>query len=273
MGRASSQQAIHCPPRRGEAGQEIPSDPARAGLVRRHIDRAEHIQPRRWETLLLPQVDQRQGTARWISVYVARDSGAKALLARLYADKNGRTATLLASGSLSRPRGGSWNVFPINATAVKVGQSYSVALLAKGGTLVLRSGRDGSCASATSPSGRLEGVAGPTQAARSLQGCLVSTYVMGLQTVTATSASAPTGATTTQTGATTTPSATGHGAASLGPQLLTLPPINLGPPTITGTAQQGQTLDADPGSWLNGRHQRRRGLLRRNHRPPTMNKS
>jgi hypothetical protein len=141
--------------------------------------------------MLLRQSDVQQGTARWISVYVARHSGARAVLGRLYVDNHGVPGALIASGSLSRPRAGSWNVIPINETAVKQGQTYWVALVARGGSLALRGAPDSSCTSTTSPSGQLGTVAASGQGAGSSQGCVLSTYVLGDEPATTTTTASP----------------------------------------------------------------------------------
>ena len=53
------------------------------------------------------------GTIETLSVYVAKKTKAKALVAGVYADNDGHPGELLASGRLASPTAGAWNDVPI----------------------------------------------------------------------------------------------------------------------------------------------------------------
>ena len=99
-------------------------------------------------------VDQTDGTARSISIYVASHSRAGTLLVGLYSNKGGNPG--LASGvrHVARPEISRWNKITIKSTAVKAGQHYWVALLSKGGTLYFRDRSKGVCTSENAPATR-----------------------------------------------------------------------------------------------------------------------
>jgi hypothetical protein len=96
------------------------------------------------------------GTIETLSVYVAKKTKAKALVAGVYADNNGHPGKLLASGRLASPTAGAWNDVPIiPSTAIAAEQSYWIALLGIGGVLNLQDeccGAQGSQPSETSSS-------------------------------------------------------------------------------------------------------------------------
>ncbi|MGZ4383981.1 MAG: hypothetical protein ACXVY3_05245 [Gaiellaceae bacterium] len=80
-----------------------------------------------------------KGDGSSLSVYVDSGSGATRLLAGLYADRGGSPGKLLAQASL-KPSAGKWNSVGIPSKTAKVvaGRPYWLALLGRGGKLVLR---------------------------------------------------------------------------------------------------------------------------------------
>ena len=70
------------------------------------------------------------GTIDTLSVYVAKKTKAKTLVAGVYADNGGHPGKLLASGRLASPTAGAWNDVPIPSTAIaamssRTGSRYS----------------------------------------------------------------------------------------------------------------------------------------------------
>jgi Bacterial Ig-like domain (group 3)/Glycosyl hydrolases family 16 len=82
--------------------------------------------------------DHATASATSISVYIDSRNSAKTLVAGLYTDNTGKPGVRLASGSRTSLVAGKWNTVTINATAVNAGQMYWVAVLGKGGDLVIR---------------------------------------------------------------------------------------------------------------------------------------
>jgi hypothetical protein len=169
--------------------------------------------------VLLRHVDRQAGMAEWIGIYVAAGNTGKDLLGSLYANDNGRPGTLLASGSLSSPQAGAWNAIRLQSASVQASQSYWIAVLAKTGELALRNTGNTSCPSDVRWDGKLTALIARAHTAQWSSGCSFSVYVMG------TPADPP-------------------------DALPTVPPVDVVAPAIGGTAQQGDTLSANPGTWL-----------------------
>ncbi len=79
------------------------------------------------------QKADKTGMITSLLVYVT--SGSTALVAGLYSNNNGRPGTLLAQGTLSSPKAGTWNAVPVPATSITAGTVYWIAILSPGGIL------------------------------------------------------------------------------------------------------------------------------------------
>jgi hypothetical protein len=168
------------------------------------------------------------GTAQSIAVYLDPTSAATSLSMGLYADNGGHPGTLLASGTLSSPAAGAWNSVSIPATSVSPG-TYWLAVLGFGGTPYWRDRAAGNCASEVSAQVNVSALpsAWATGQAWNNSNCPISAYVS--------SASAAGGGTV------------GGGGGGTGPGA-TAPAVTTAP-SVSGTAQQGQTLTTSNGSW------------------------
>ena len=89
--------------------------------------------------------NQWSGTASEISVYVDSRNRAHRLVAAIYSDQPAGPGSLLATGSLSSPRGGSWNVVRIRPVRITRGKVYWIGVRGAGGGLYFREVKGGVC--------------------------------------------------------------------------------------------------------------------------------
>ena len=196
--------------------------------------------------------DSKPGMASAIMVYVAKGSRASRLMLGLYSDRAGHPGVRMAEGSLRSPRAGAWDRIAIARTRVKP-QSYWVALLGQGGALSLRG--VGGCQGQEVSGAAMGSLPRVWKAGDPSSGCDLSAYVSGTSSTSGGSSSAPTtivagplaptlpvAGTGSTTASTTTDTTTTGGT-------LTLPPVDVSPPVISGTATVGDVLRSSTGSW------------------------
>ena len=120
------------------------------------------------------------GSARSVSVYVDRRSRAASVIVGLYAASGGHPGRLLASGSASAPKAGSWSTVSVNATPVASGVTYWVAVLGRGGVLSFRDRAGGPCTSESSAESSLGALPSEWASGPAWSACPVSAYVRGV---------------------------------------------------------------------------------------------
>lgn len=114
------------------------------------------------------------GTARSISMLLARGSRAKTLVAGVYADAGGHPGSLLGSGSLSHPKVRTWDTVSVRRPfSVTGGAAYWIVVLGKGGAVHFRYRNQASCLSQRSRKRRMKGLPGSWRGVR-MHGCPVS---------------------------------------------------------------------------------------------------
>jgi hypothetical protein len=159
-----------------------------------------------------PFVASSSGTASSVNLYVDSQSGASTALVGLYTNAGNHPGSLLAQGTQPSPTAGAWNPIGLNSAPVVAGTTYWIAVLGEGGTLSFRDADAGSCSSITSSATNLNAFPASWSSGTSWPTCSLSAYVTG------TPPPPP-------------------------------PPSNTTAPTVSGTAQQGDTLTSSNGSW------------------------
>lgn len=163
------------------------------------------------------------GTTRTIRLYVARHHRAHAFTVGIYSSRSGRPASLLAAGSASSARAGSWATVRVRSVALRAGRKYWIAVLAHRGRVYVRDHSGRSCRSAVARQRRLHGLPSRWRTGSWRRSCSISAQVRGALSV-RTPAPTPTPPTPTPTPPAPTPTP--------GPIGLTPPPIVC---TVTAT--------------------------------------
>jgi hypothetical protein len=125
-----------------------------------------------------PFAVRRAGTVSAVSVYLDAHNKARTLMVALYSSRRGHPVKLVASGKLSSPKAGSWNRVSLGRVAVRARSTYWLAVLGRGGTLVFRDARHGSC-QARMYRTRMASMPRRWTSATRMNACSISAYAMG----------------------------------------------------------------------------------------------
>ena len=202
------------------------------------------------------------GTVASINVYLDLRTRAARLLAGLYADVKGKPGARVTAGSTRSTRSGAWNSVRVAPATIKAGTTYWLVVLGRTGPLYFRHRDAGSCFTQTAYQKPLTSLPPAWIGGSRSRMCPISAYVRGqaaqvtihgpINTVANPVGTVGTGPANSGAGATGSDSSGGGGSSTTTNPLptLTLPPVNLGAPAISGTAQAGQTLSSSNGTWL-----------------------
>ena len=130
------------------------------------------------------------GTASSVSVYIAAQNRATALIAGIYSDRAGHPGAKLASGSLASPKAGAWNTVTIRPVRVSASTTYWLAILGRGGTLYIDAAPSRACNSQMSRPQSLRALPVTWVGGTRRASCPVSAYISGRALVHATNAPA-----------------------------------------------------------------------------------
>lgn len=183
------------------------------------------------------------GTATSLWVYVSAHNRATTLSAALYSDKNGHIGVPLTTGHVA-PKAAAWNEVGLRPVPVKPGTTYWIAVLGRRASLYFRErggsvcGRTSTCPISAYVTGRvigrtiIKGTRAPSGAGAGLSG--TGTGLSGTGTDLGGTGDGPGGTST-------SPVST--------PPLLSVPPLIVALPEVTGQTVQGGTLSTTPGTW------------------------
>ncbi len=187
------------------------------------------------------------GLAADARIYIDRKSTARTVVVGVYDNADDRPGSLLSTGSISSPLGGSWTTVPLAPTRLVSTRTYWLTILGEDGTLRFRDRRHGQCRSDESAEASLNGLPASWHAGRTHAHthCSVSAYILEaagaasspIKLVTLPSPTSPPGLPS--------PTVPTHPVEAPSPPA----PTNTALPVLSGTYTQGQVLSSTKGEW------------------------
>jgi len=191
------------------------------------------------------------GLARLVHLYISSANTAGTVIVGLYSDAYGHPDSLLSAGSASASSAGTWSAVSIAQIELMSGRTYWLAILGRGGVLRYRDRWRGSCPSQTSAQTTLGALPTYWRTGTFYSDCPVSAYVTAddppppdpIEPV------APTPPFEPVPPANPAPSEEPPPPAEEPLPPAPVAPANTVPPSIAGSAIEGQELGASSGSW------------------------
>ena len=131
------------------------------------------------------------GVVRGLRIYLDSHTRARRVVVGLYSNHRGHPGSLLARGTVSKPRHRAWNRATVRSTKVHAGWTYWLAVLGHGGRVTFRDRSGKRCLSATSRRS-IATLPSLWRTQRTSATCHVSAYAIGTRTSTGTSRPSPT---------------------------------------------------------------------------------
>ena len=195
------------------------------------------------------------GTAGAGALFLDAGSRARTVRFGLYSDVAGGPSVRLAQATLANAVKGAWITVALPRLMLRRGTVYWAALLGVDGAISVRAQGTGRCRAQVGVAGHVTAIPArwPRSRAHAV-GCApsIGIYDVTPQPSTIVSPAGPGSSTSlspTGPGSSTTVPPAGPGPTELPPGPLDAVPQNLTAPSLTGTAQEGETLGSSVGSW------------------------